>query len=91
MTIVTKPALQFSDHVPIKKQKFGQSHPRQVEFDNCILQLYADGLPFSFIERPSFKKMINVLNPNITVKTRTSYVKKLDKVFEREVSLFTIL
>jgi len=69
-----------------KSNVYSSNSPKQNEFDQCILEMYSEGLPFNFVERKSFKKMVKILNSRIRVKSRQAYKRKLNLDVEKHVS-----
>jgi len=57
----------------------------QKQFDDCMLEMFSEGLPFNFVERKSFQKLIRCLNPRIRIKSRTAYRKKLSQTVQEMV------
>ncbi|GAB6021077.1 hypothetical protein CHUAL_003711 [Chamberlinius hualienensis] len=54
-------------------------HPKkrmsQRRFDQCIMEMYADGFPLHFTSKKSFKDLISNVDPTIKIKSRFYYKK----------------
>jgi hypothetical protein len=72
---------QTSERVIMRRQE------KQPAFDKAVLNLLAkDGVPFSLPDRENFRKIVSILDNNIQVKSRRTYVRNIGKnVFDEVV------
>ena len=61
--------------------KYDSSHPKQQKFDDAIVEYLTDGnFPaFSSVETQGFKKLFDVADSKLTVKSRHTYARKVDE------------
>ena len=72
------------DEVFNKMSKYSLNGSMQTKFDNAVLELLAvNCLPFSLVESPEWKSLIELLDKRITVKSRRTYQRKMSKLAEK--------
>ena len=72
----------------VKLSKYSRNGHVQTKFDNAVLELLSvNCLPFSLVDTPEWKALIELLDKRITVKSRVTYQRKMtvlaDKVLKR--------
>ena len=67
-----------------KKYKYSLNGPMQSKFDDAVLKLLAvNCLPFSLVESPEWKALVELLDKRITVKNRKTYQRKMTKLADK--------
>ena len=65
--------------VLFKKEKYSSSHLKQIKFDKVVLNYWTDSTfsSFSSLESDGFKKMIDIADEKLTIKSRVPYSRNL--------------
>ena len=67
-----------------KQYKYSLNGPMQSKFDEAVLKLLAvNCLPFSLVESPEWKALVELLDKKITVKNRKTYQRKMTKLADK--------
>lgn len=67
-------------------EKYSRNHPIQKNFDNGILNMIGvDGLHYNFVNGFGFKTLIHNMDPRLTVKTRQTYVNRLNESIKNQI------
>ena len=72
------------DEVFRKLSKYRLNGPMQSKFDDAVLELLAvNCTPFSLVESPEWKALVELLDKRITVKNRKTYQRKMTKLADK--------
>ena len=68
----------------MKLNKYNRNGPAQNKFDDAVLELLSvNCLPFSLVDTPEWRALIELLDRRITVKSRFTYQRKMTMLAEK--------
>jgi len=66
-----------------RNEKYPRNHLKQVKFDEGVINMIAlDGLPFNIVRGVGFRSLVADLDAKITVKNRSAYMKKINRIIK---------
>lgn len=76
---ISKNQPQLQDFVK-RQEKYPLNHKKQLSFDDNVLEMLTrDGVSFRLVEGKGFKKLVKNLEPKLTIKSRSTYMRKISK------------